>query len=133
MNLRDKLLGTQSLPVEAVINQLTRLGTNISWEQLDNNYWTIGELKWRVILKLFSWIGWRKWKPERYDCDDFAQAFSFWLKRATGLNSVGICEGDWNGTRHAWGIIVTTTGVLMVEPQTMKVVDVGYTADKVRI
>jgi len=61
---------------------------------------------------------------ERFDCDDFAGYFKYWLIKRSGKNGVGraigkvYCDGEFIGY-HAWNLVILTSGVVVyVEPQT---------------
>jgi len=61
---------------------------------------------------------------ERFDCDDFAGYFKYWLIRKSGKNGVGRAIGkvyydsEFLGY-HAWNFVVLEDGVVAyIEPQT---------------
>ena len=66
-----------------------------------------------------------------YDCDDFAEDLrAFW--RSLGLNTMGLVE-DWSGkpTAHLYNLALFTYpdgtgGFRFIEPQTCRVVQIGY-------
>jgi len=61
---------------------------------------------------------------EKFDCDDFAGYFKYWLIKKSGKNGVGraigkvYCDGEFVGY-HAWNLVVLTSGAIAyIESQT---------------
>ncbi|MDQ2053222.1 hypothetical protein [Halobellus sp. H-GB7] len=64
------------------------------------------------------------YRPERFDCENFAGAFRALVAFGLGTNTVGVVI-DWSGG-HAYNVIVDADGgVTFYEPQDDRVVEVG--------
>jgi hypothetical protein len=64
------------------------------------------------------------YRPARFDCENFAMLFQSLSAFLFGVNSVGTVI-DWSGG-HAYNIVYLTDGsLLLYEPQTDEVVEVG--------
>jgi len=64
------------------------------------------------------------YRPSRFDCENFAMLFQTLSAFLFGVNSVGTVI-DWSGG-HAYNIVYLNDGsVLLYEPQTDEIVDVG--------
>ena len=76
------------------------------------------------------------YRPERFDCDDFALMYKSAYALFHGINAIGFVV-DWDGTSHAYNIVWTHDGVVLVEPQNGNVVVPGesdmYAFDRVHI
>jgi len=57
------------------------------------------------------------YRPERYDCDDFALMYKSAYALFHGVNAIGFVI-DWDGSSHAYNIVWTHNGVHIIEPQT---------------
>lgn len=134
MSILSRILNPQEVSAVMVKNILIK--NNITWEQMDNRYFTVKYKKWNIILVLFKWISWKRYRPEVYDCDDFAHTFRSFISTFAGINTVGVVIGTFYDIdeeyRHAWNIIITEEGdYYMLEPQTMKFVGENYVPDQV--
>ena len=126
--LRNFLFNTKDITVEEINQYTISLGLDtessvIEWMQLDNIYKTTTTARWKLILKLFKWMSWKKYRPDIYDCDDFADALRFRLKLLTLHNAVGVAIGSIPAGYHAWTVIYATDSLMFIEPQTMKLID----------
>ena len=85
---------------------------------VDREYWVIPESTWQDILA-WSKVDRIKYRPERQDCDDFADILKGEVKRKFQINSIGEVL-DFSGA-HAYAAIVIDHGkalsVVGVEPQ----------------
>lgn len=68
------------------------------------------------------------YRPEIYDCEDFAQLFSVSAELVYGVSAIGVVY-DW-GAGHAYNVVVSDMGaVRLYEPQEGVVLDVGDTLE----
>jgi len=79
-----------------------------------------------------------KYKPEIFDCDDFANYFKVWMTKETGVNCTGEALGlVYKDGRllggHAWNIVIVhkhgVIDVLFVEPQLGEIIENQKTSD----
>lgn len=68
------------------------------------------------------------YRPEVYDCEEFAQLFDVSAELVYGISAIGVCY-DW-GEGHAYNVVVLDDGsVICYEPQEGELVDVGETLE----
>jgi hypothetical protein len=66
------------------------------------------------------------YRPEIYDCEDFAQLFSVSAELVYGVSAIGVVY-DW-GAGHAYNVVVSDMGaVRLYEPQEAEILEVGDT------
>ncbi|ELZ84398.1 hypothetical protein C453_12666 [Haloferax elongans ATCC BAA-1513] len=61
-----------------------------------------------LLRTLAGGVSWLPYRPERFDCEQYAQAFAVFTAFLAGTNTVGIVL-DWSGN-HAYNVIVTAAG-----------------------
>lgn len=77
-----------------------------------------------LVRTLASAPQWLPYRPERFDCENFAAAFRTLAAFIGGVNTVGVVY-DWSAG-HAYNVIVDSTGdVQFYEPQSDEVVPIG--------
>lgn len=77
-----------------------------------------------LVRTLASAPQWLPYRPERFDCENFAGAFRVLAAFVGGVNTVGVVY-DWSAG-HAYNVIVDADGsVQFYEPQSDEVVEVG--------
>ena len=97
------------------LKQLPNSGAGVRWDRLDENYWACSESDIKNIAK-WDLSSWNLWRPEKFDCDNFALVFMAHVNFFFGINSVGLLID--HDTKHAYNIIVLSDGNLRVfEPQ----------------
>ncbi|RDZ53114.1 hypothetical protein C5C07_15375 [Haloferax sp. Atlit-4N] len=58
-----------------------------------------------LLADLAGGVSWLPYRPERFDCEQFARGFGVLSALVAGTNTVGVIH-DWSG-RHAYNVIVT--------------------------
>ena len=77
-----------------------------------------------LVRTLASAPQWLPYRPERFDCENFAAAFRTLVAFIGGVNTVGVVY-DWSAG-HAYNVIVDSRGeVQFYEPQSDEVVTIG--------
>lgn len=77
-----------------------------------------------MVEMLSSATAWLPYRPERFDCENFAGAFRTLSAFVSGVNTVGVVY-DWSGG-HAYNVIVDSEGnVTFYEPQDDREVSLG--------
>ena len=83
---------------------------------LDRRYKLISADTAREICEALGTTYEEGYKPEVFDCDDYA-----WLYKAEGsrrqINGIGFAIGRYKGFWYCWNVILTPYGVRNVEPQ----------------
>jgi len=96
-------------------SDLNAMGLQIKRHHLDSKFWTCSESHFQRIVA-FNTINLRRYKADRYDCDNFAFSFKAEVAMDFGLNNVGIVVDHTGG--HAYNIVVFSNGsVKLFEPQ----------------
>lgn len=104
-----------------------------SFRLLDEKYYYTDISGWRKIISSDPINVVKKWKKDRFDCDNFATTFSSHVAEFFGLNTAGIAIGyvyDSNTLellgRHAYNILLVRNGdkdeLWLYEPQTDEMV-----------
>ncbi len=83
---------------------------------LDNAYYYTDETGWKLILTDLVTNS-SLYIVDKFDCEDFAIKAKSIANSRYGLNTVGFVIGDIPQGRHGFNLIVTTTGLLLFEPQ----------------
>lgn len=92
----------------------------IEWVFLDKHYFAPHTL----VTDVGKITGVLPYRPERFDCEDFAALYKVMHAFVLGVNAVGIVV-DWTGG-HAYNIVIMSDGsVNLVEPQNGKVIKPG--------
>jgi hypothetical protein len=90
----------------------------------DNNYFLPTSPETMAEAKLFNVFEYLPYRPERFDCEDYASAYMTFTAFLFGTNSVGTVY-DYS-SEHAYNIIIYADGTMeLFEPQTGKVVERG--------
>jgi len=77
-----------------------------------------------LVRTLASAPQWLPYRPERFDCENFAAAFRTLAAFIAGTNTVGVVY-DWSAG-HAYNVIVDAEGsVQFYEPQSDEIVEIG--------
>lgn len=77
-----------------------------------------------LLQSLTSATQWLPYRPERFDCENFAAAFRTLSAFVAGSNTVGVVY-DWS-SEHAYNVLVDSSGeVYIYEPQDDRTVDIG--------
>ena len=82
----------------------------------DGTYLAPQESDMDTIQKVTYLTKFLPYRPERFDCEDFAKAYDVLVAFVLGVNSIGVVY-DWSGG-HAYNVIVTSEGkVRFIDPQ----------------
>lgn len=77
-----------------------------------------------IVRMLAGATEWLPYRPERFDCENFAGAFRVLAAFIAGTNTIGIVY-DWSGD-HAYNVIINADGeAVFYEPQDDEIVDIG--------
>jgi len=101
---------------EALTTQTDYDPENIDLIFSDGTYLAPRESDMDTIQKVTWLTKFLPYRPERFDCEDFAKAYDVLVAFVLGVNSIGVVY-DWSGG-HAYNIIVTSEGkVRFIDPQ----------------
>ena len=96
------------------------IDTDIDWVWLDKHYFAPHTL----VTDAARLTGVLPYRPERFDCEDFAALYKVMHAFVLGVNSVGIVV-DWTGG-HAYNVVIMSDGAVnLVEPQNGEVIQPG--------
>ncbi len=103
----------------ALWKKLTDAGLELPCNIFDANYYYVSLYDWECIFAEVI-INMPKYVRARFDCDDFSLLIKSRVSELYHLNAVGIVLGDY-GSRHAWNIFLSTSGLHYLEPQSGKI------------
>ena len=90
---------------------------------LDGKYWLLPWWQWQDLINV-DWVSTKKWVAEKFDCDNFANAFASNMAMYYEINSAMRVYGKlYEGTEkfldyHYWnGIITSNKEIYFLEPQ----------------
>lgn len=113
----------ESSYIKAAVNSFVEgyaLDTEIEWVFVDRDYFAPHSL----VSDIAVVAGWLPYRPERFDCEDYASLYKVMHAFVLGVNAVGIVI-DWTGG-HAYNIVILSDGeVKLIEPQNGKVIEPG--------
>jgi hypothetical protein len=76
------------------------------------------------LARIGDALDWLPYRPERFDCEEFAELLVIVAAFVGGVNACGVVY-DWS-SRHAYPVFVTTDGeAVFVESQSGEIVSVG--------
>lgn len=94
----------------------------------DGNYYLPANKSEMVEAKRFNVFEYLPYRPDRFDCENFAAAYKTFAAFLWGTNGVATVI-DWSGG-HAYNIIIYATGEIeFYEPQEDRVVEIGEEED----
>jgi hypothetical protein len=113
----------ESAYLKAAVNTFVEdnaLDTEIEWVFVDKYYFAPHTL----VSDVGRITGVLPYRPERFDCEDYAALYKVLHAFVLGVNAIGIVV-DWTGG-HSYNIVILSDGtVKLIEPQNGKVVDPG--------
>jgi len=126
------------IPMSTMLSKLKALNLSAPMHLLDSQYYYTDSAGWAIILCDLVFKS-SLYKPDRFDCDNYAlKAMSLCAERF-GLNTMGMVIGNIPQGRHAFNIIYLGDTFLFWEPnegfswsgQPFPLGENGYTADLV--
>jgi hypothetical protein len=110
--------------LEAAVREAAPDDADLEFDTLDGTYYAPEPGSIALVRNVASVLSFLPYRPERYDCEDFAK-FG-WVLPALflGVNSVGFVV-DYSGG-HAYNVVVDSDGdAIFFEPQSGDVVRIG--------
>ena len=95
--------------------KLVDLGFMIPLGMMDSIYYYTDAESWANILHDMSFKS-NLYKPERFDCDDYAFKAYVTCRERYGLNTFGIVLGNTPAGYHGFNIVFTGTEFFLFEP-----------------
>jgi len=90
----------------------------------DGSYYATDRDGVRSLAQIGDALDWLPYRPERFDCEEYAELLVALAAFVGGVNACGVVY-DWSGS-HAYTVFVTSDGeAVFVESQTGEIVDVG--------
>jgi len=90
----------------------------------DGSYYATNRDGVESLARIGDALDWLPYRPERFDCEEYAELVVMLAAFVGGVNAVGVVY-DWSGS-HAYTVFVTSDGeAIFVESQTGEIVDVG--------
>lgn len=116
---------TEEIPRDELHETLSEdAGDDVTIKFTDTNYYAPTPSSVPAIQALGSAQVWLPYRPDRFDCENYAQAVSVLSAFVAGANAVGVVI-DWGGN-HAYNAIVDSEGELyFYEPQSLRMVELG--------
>lgn len=98
-------------------SEATDQDPDVEYIWLDKHYFAPD----RLMVDMTKLVGLLPYRPERFDCEDYAALYKVVHSFVLGVNAVGIVI-DWSGG-HAYNIVIKSDGsVSLIEPQSNTVV-----------
>lgn len=115
---------TTEKAVKQVLPEGVEYNQDVTTIHADGTYFAVtpGDLDdLRLVANLVEYLPYR---PERFDCDNFAELFAVLAAFFAGVNAVGTVY-DWGG-QHAYNLIVLSNGdPILYEPQSDEIIELN--------
>ena len=109
--------------IETALRKVPNYGSGVNRRPLDRKYWVCSQEVFARIVK-WDWVDQRKYRADKFDCDNFALIFMARVNGYFGLNNVGLVIDDSSG--HAYNIVIFKDGSIHIfEPQSDSWPDIG--------
>jgi hypothetical protein len=97
---------------------------DVQFVTADGSYYATDRDGVESLARIGDALDWLPYRPDRFDCEEFAELVVALAAFVGGVNAVGVVY-DWSGS-HAYNVVVTTDDeAIFVESQTGEIVSVG--------